>query len=544
MIKSVITLKDQYTKTAMKVAKSAEQMGGSLKKSSKDADKLTSSLKQLTRRKYQIKLDDIKDKKVKKQINDLQNNLKRATGKDYQIKITARKSLKELAKSNIDLLKNKAIHIRTNITGLIKARIEAHRLAKELGRTTGKKHTVRMFLSKSGESGGGGSSVAGVAGMLKSGAAVAAVAAVAAAAAAVAGGTMLVKSMLTHGSELEQQQISMKHFLGGDQAKADAYMKELRENANKTPFGTGEVVAAGTRAVQITEGDTKKGMELVKLAEDMAALNPGKTISDAMEALADAKMGEMERLKEFGFKGSKELFDAAGGDLFRMKSASGKSLLEMYQGGAAKLAGSHKGKISTIMGNIQSGLADSGLKLIEALAPTLDKLIPVSERLAKKLPEVTDAVIKHAVPVFKIIGTVTKNYVIPALQYLGTAISTVVSTIQSAVGGVKSIVSNVKEKFSVSKPTSKFATGTSSFKGGWATVNERGDEMFKLPDRTKIYPSSKTDAAISRELRLQEQKAPKNAINITFNIHTSGEIDEQKLGKIVGREMEKILINM
>lgn len=103
---------------------------------------------------------------------------------------------------------------------------------------------------------------------------------------------------LKGGAELEQQQISMKHFMGvGNKGKSDAeiqkmtdsYLKELRNNANATPFETGEVISAGTRALQISGGDTKKAMEKVKLAEDMAALNPGKTISDAMEALADAR---------------------------------------------------------------------------------------------------------------------------------------------------------------------------------------------------------------------------------------------------------------
>lgn len=107
---------------------------------------------------------------------------------------------------------------------------------------------------------------------------------------AVAGvGGFAGKKLFDSGSMLEQQKISMTHFLGGDKAKSDKYLQSLRTNANATPFETGEVIAAGTRAVQIADGDTKKSMEFVKLAEDMAALNPGKTISDAMEALADAK---------------------------------------------------------------------------------------------------------------------------------------------------------------------------------------------------------------------------------------------------------------
>ncbi len=108
-------------------------------------------------------------------------------------------------------------------------------------------------------------------------------------AAAIKGVTAGGRAIWNAGTTLENQQVSMTHFLGGDKKKSASFMKDLRENANKTPFETGEVVQAGTRAIQIAEGDTRSAMEMVRLAEDMAALTPGKTISDAMEALADAK---------------------------------------------------------------------------------------------------------------------------------------------------------------------------------------------------------------------------------------------------------------
>jgi hypothetical protein len=83
---------------------------------------------------------------------------------------------------------------------------------------------------------------------------------------------------------LEQQEIAMKHFIGvNNQGKSDAevsgmrdsYIKDLRKNADATPFSTSEVIGAGARAVNVMGGDTKGAMDLVKLAGDMAALNPG-----------------------------------------------------------------------------------------------------------------------------------------------------------------------------------------------------------------------------------------------------------------------------
>ena len=532
---SVITLKDRYTATANKVSKSAEHMGSSLGKASRDSDRLTSSLKRLSSREHRIKIKDINDKKIRKQVSGIQTALRKTTGKKHQIDIIVKKSTKELLKGNFDALKNKVTAVKVNTVSLVKARLEAWKLSKELTKATGKRHKIRIVTD--GASLKGALGKAG--GMLGKGLKLGAVGALAGSAAALAGGGMLAGAMVGHGSDLEQQSIAMKHFLGGDEAKASDYLAELRKNANETPFGTTEVISAGTRAVQIAEGDTKKGMEFVKLAEDMAALNPGKTISDAMEALADAQMGEMERLKEFGFKGSQELFKAAGGDLFKMKSTTGKSLMEMYEGGAMKLAGSHKGKLSTISGNIESGMAESGLKIIEALSPALDRLIPVSEQVAAKLPQITESVLKYAVPAFKTAGTIIKDYVIPPLKLLGSGISAAVGTIKS----IKSGYDTAKEKVGNWFSGTGNQTGTGSFAGGWTRANEQGTEMFQLPNRTKIYPSGKTDAMLSKEIRKTEQKTAPN-ISMVFNIHTAGNIDESMLSKMIAKQFEKALVNV
>lgn len=186
--------------------------------------------------------------------------------------------------------------------------------------------------------------------------------------------TGAVGATVKSGMQLEQQQISMRHFMGvGNKGKSNneldamsnSYLSELRSNANATPFETGEVISAGTRALQISSGDTKEAMSMVKLAEDMAALNPGKTVGDAMEALADANVGEMERLKEFGLKASSK------DDPKEVQ----KQLQELYSGGAEKLATSGAGLWSTIMGKLKSTLADVGLGMLEPLKPVMEDVI-------------------------------------------------------------------------------------------------------------------------------------------------------------------------
>lgn len=223
------------------------------------------------------------------------------------------------------------------------------------------------------------------------------------------------------GMQLEQQQVSMEHFIGAtNKGMSEADIKkmssqfsaELRENANKTPFETGEVMAAGSRAVAIASGNTKEAMSLVQLAEDMAAASGGtKSISDAMEALADAKMGETERLKEFGFKVSAEEFDAKG-----FAGVSG-DLNDFFGGAATKLASTGAGLLSTIKGKLKSNFADFGLKVVDKLKPAFDGII---------------GLIDKASPVLEGFGT-------KIAEGIGDGIGAVTSFLPSLISGINSV---------------------------------------------------------------------------------------------------------
>ncbi len=194
---------------------------------------------------------------------------------------------------------------------------------------------------------------------------------------------------LNSGAQLEQQQISMEHFIGinnKDKSATDVknisgnYLKDLRENSNATPFGTSEVIGAGTRALGVTGGNTKDAMDLVKVAEDMAALTPGKTVSDAMEALADAKNGEMERLKEFNAKVSAEDYSKLG-----FKGVVDTRLKSQFEGGAAKLSTSGAGLASTVKGKLGSSIQDTGLKMLEKLKPAMTSVIGMIDKYSPQM---------------------------------------------------------------------------------------------------------------------------------------------------------------
>ncbi len=117
------------------------------------------------------------------------------------------------------------------------------------------------------------------------------------------------------GAVAEQQDLYMERAItksdpskGIDEVKKqrNEYMKLLRTNSEEAGFKLIEVLSVGDTAVKIAGGDINKAIELVRVAEDMAASNPGSTLVEAMEAMATAKNGDMEGLKSFGAQVSYE----------------------------------------------------------------------------------------------------------------------------------------------------------------------------------------------------------------------------------------------
>lgn len=250
--------------------------------------------------------------------------------------------------------------------------------------------------------------------------------------------TVAVTALITSikgAAELEQQKISIEHFMGvnnkGKSASeikkmSSSYVKSLRNNANKTPFSTAEVMAGGTRALQIESGNTKKAMQTLKLAEDMAALNPGKTVSDAMEALADAKMGEMERLKEFGYKGS------STDDPNKVMS----DLQKMYAGGADNLSMSASGIASTIFGNLQTGLTEMGTGILNSIIPAMSGLatfmqnsIPTFTQVGQILGQGIGSVVSFLSSQMPVLGPIFQS----VFSSMGQIVMTVAPLIGSAI---------------------------------------------------------------------------------------------------------------
>lgn len=148
--------------------------------------------------------------------------------------------------------------------------------------------------------------------------------------------------------------------------KAGKLMAQSIEFANSTPFETGEVVEATAKM----EAYGISSERWLKDVADMAGAT-NKSIDQATEAMADAVMGEWERLKEFGIKkeqlvaaaaakyGKNVVFNKKGQvrDQIKLETILQEEMQKKFAGGAEKQAKTLKGLWSTITGVTKTSLA-------------------------------------------------------------------------------------------------------------------------------------------------------------------------------------------
>lgn len=183
--------------------------------------------------------------------------------------------------------------------------------------------------------------------------------------AAAAGFGALITGSVSGASSLEQYRNTL-NIVMKDQEKAAQTMAWAVDFANKTPFETDSVVEATVKLQSY-------GLEAQKVLPsvgDMAAVM-NKDIMQAVEAVADAQTGELERLKEFGItkqmivdqgnkimKG-KELVNSKGQivDQENFNKALFSLMDERFKGGMEIQANSLKGLWSTVTGTFKTTLA-------------------------------------------------------------------------------------------------------------------------------------------------------------------------------------------
>ena len=269
------------------------------------------------------------------------------------------------------------------------------------------------------------------------------------------------KSALESASGLEGYRSTLNVVLK-DQQKAAKMMAWAVEFANKTPFETDSVVEATVR-LQSYGIEAQKVMTQIG---DMAGVM-NKDLMQAVEAVADAQTGELERLKEFGI--TKAMIIAKGAELYKNQTIVDNkghivdqekfndalfALMEdRFKGGMEIQAKSYKGLMSTISGVWKTGLAQmagiSGTgEIIEGSA--FDAAKEGLNWIANKMQDMSKAGAFERIG--KKIGTVVQTgikygkKVIDVAKKIKDSVADTIKTISAKLEPLRPIFDSIKDK--------------------------------------------------------------------------------------------------
>ncbi len=192
----------------------------------------------------------------------------------------------------------------------------------------------------------------------------------------------LVSSSLRSAAVFERSSMNVEHTIAVNnkglspetvKKKAADYMDAYRKAVELTSFDTADVQQAGSRAIVMAMGDTGEATNLLRLAGDMAALTPGKTLEDALEALMELKKGDGGSMDDFGFFTTESRIKAAGKDMGKVTNRNGIKLNDMFRGGGEKAGESAQGLWISITNSIKNGIEDMGKDTLAALKPEMKK---------------------------------------------------------------------------------------------------------------------------------------------------------------------------
>lgn len=98
-------------------------------------------------------------------------------------------------------------------------------------------------------------------------------------------------SVITLNSELERNVATFEQVTGSAEAAADV-VQALRREAAVSPFSDREILDAGRALISVSERSTESLLELVRVAEVMAAIDPAQGFQGATIALREALSGD------------------------------------------------------------------------------------------------------------------------------------------------------------------------------------------------------------------------------------------------------------
>jgi phage-related protein len=290
------------------------------------------------------------------------------------------------------------------------------------------------------------------------------------------------RAMIMGNADMETYQNTLTTVLKSEE-KAVEMLAWAEQFAATTPFEIPDIVEATTKLE--TYGISAKGT-LTDIG-NMAAIT-GKPLMQAVEAVADAQTGELERLKEFGITkqmlidkakemGKGEIVNAKGQvtDMKAMNEALFAVMEDRYKGGMDVASKSAKGLISNVQDSLGTMARELGKPMFEKFKSSLESIAPVmgalvaimkgdwvsaQETLKNAFGPETALKIENFIlgvlakfhvfrqyldtsffPIFKNLGTIISN-LSPTISFIGGVLATAFTT---AIGVITDIVKKITD---------------------------------------------------------------------------------------------------
>ena len=199
-------------------------------------------------------------------------------------------------------------------------------------------------------------------------------------------GKTIFDGLIGSNAELEKQRITFETMMGSAEL-AGEMLGRINKFATSTPFAQGDLIDGSKRLLRLTKENVSENERLLKVAAQMAAINPDKSVSDAVEAILDAEGLEFERLKEFGLKLKRD-------DIKKMKKRGEKmgqaalrgvvDALNKQTGGrdvVKALSTSFSGQVSTLKDNVRNTLRVAGEPAFEVFREGIGEVSKDLEKL-------------------------------------------------------------------------------------------------------------------------------------------------------------------
>ena len=310
-----------------------------------------------------------------------------------------------------------------------------------------------------------------------------------------------VRDLVSVNKEFQSLKASLITFTGSVE-NADGAFKILQQFAKNTPFSLQEVV--GSFNLLVSQGIKPTEKQLMAFADISGGTS--KSIMQFAEAVADASVGEFERLKEFGIKASKEGDNVTLriGDLSKTVKNDSASIVAAltdiantnFAGGAERQAQTLGGAITNLRDNVDAFLYSIGEQgfageLTRAIK-LLSNMVSGNDELAKSISDKLTVGLYATVAAVRFLVDNLDTMLLAFKVVFGIAIIRRIISVGKAVTNMAKAI--VTSQVAITVFTGLFQKMTKRMKGGLLGIAAAAAALVGFDEEVRQFITDVADA--------------------------------------------------